>query len=95
MPYRSAVTTFRLASEAILNKALKNGSDDNITCQVVRVDAVATANKEEFYEKLTRLPFPPDLSAGNIIDGLKIVRELNATSRSQIYLAENTLDESV
>ncbi|MBG7602101.1 MAG: serine/threonine protein kinase [Gammaproteobacteria bacterium] len=40
---------------------------------------------------MTRLPFPPDLNAGHIIDGYKILRELNASSRSQVYLAEDTL----
>lgn len=78
------------AADIILKTALDNNSDDNVTCQVVRVDAVSKANKKEYYEKLTRLPFPPDLNAGNVIDGFKIIRELNATSRSQVYLAEDT-----
>ncbi len=78
------------ASDAILEAALTNKSDDNVTCQVVRIDSVAKANKKEYYEKLTRLPFPPDLKAGNVLDGFKIIRELNATSRSQVYLAEDT-----
>ncbi|MCK5813366.1 MAG: bifunctional protein-serine/threonine kinase/phosphatase [Cocleimonas sp.] len=81
------------ASEVILQAALDNKSDDNITCQVVRIDAIAKANKKEFYEKLTRLPFPPDLTAGNILDSFEIIRELNATSRSQVYLAEDTFNE--
>lgn len=78
------------ASEIILEAALKNKSDDNITCQIVRIDSISKANKKEYYEKLTRLPFPPDLKADNVIDGFKIIRELNATSRSQVYLAEDT-----
>lgn len=78
------------ASDTILDAAVKNKSDDNITCQVVHIDSVAKANKQEYYEKLTRLPFPPDLKAGNVLDGFKIIRELNATSRSQVYLAEDT-----
>jgi serine/threonine protein phosphatase PrpC len=81
------------ASEVILKAALDNESNDNITCQVVRIDAVAKANKKEFYEKLTRLPFPPDLTAGNTLDSFEIIRELNATSRSQVYLAEDTFNE--
>lgn len=79
------------ACEHISQIALANKSDDNITCQIARIDSVAEANKDEFYEKLTRLPFPPDLKAGHIIDGFKIIRTLNATSRSQVYLAEDTL----
>ena len=81
------------AAQAIGKAASNNKSTDNITCQLVRVDALADASKKEYYEQLTRLPFPPDLQAGHILDGYKILRELNATSRSQIYLAEDTLDE--
>ena len=83
------------ASQAILAASIANKSDDNITCQVVRIDTIPTADKEEYYEKLTSLPFPPDLKAGNIIDGFKIVRELNATSRSQVYLAEDTFYDDI
>ena len=78
------------ASDVILATALENKSDDNVTCQVVRIDNTPRANKEEYYEKLTSLPFPPHLQKGNTIDGFKIIRELNATSRSQVYLAEDT-----
>lgn len=79
-------------AEALVGQALSLGSQDNITCQVVRIDALPQADKGEFFEQLTRLPFPPDLKAGQILDGYRILRELNATSRSQVYLAEDTLD---
>ena len=81
------------ASDTIVAAALNNKSDDNVSCQVVRIDAIAKADKEEFYEKLTRLPFPPDLRAGNTLDSYEIIRELSATSRSQVYLAEDTFNE--
>ncbi len=79
-------------AEALVGHALRQGSQDNITCQVVRIDALPLADKGEFFEQLTRLPFPPDLKAGQVLDGYRILRELNATSRSQVYLAEDTLD---
>ncbi len=82
------------AAESIVETSKLAKSTDNITCQVVRVDSLAEADKSEYYEKLTRLPFPPDLNAGHIIDGYKILRELNASSRSQVYLAEDTLSSS-
>ncbi len=82
------------ASERIVEAAKANKSNDNITCQLVKVDSLPKADKDEFFEQLTRLPFPPDLRGGNIIDGYKIIRELKSSSRSQVYLAEDTLDES-
>ncbi len=83
------------AAEEIVKAAKKNKSDDNITAQVVRIESIPEPDKTEFYEKLTQLPFPPDLNAGNILDGYKILRELNASSRSQVYLAEDTLSEKI
>lgn len=82
-------------AETLVEDALKRGSQDNITCQVVRIDALPQADKGEFFEQLTRLPFPPDLKAGQVMDGYRILRELNATSRSQVYLAEDTLESPV
>lgn len=79
-------------AEALVERALSQGSQDNITCQVVRVEALPQADEGEYLEQLTRLPFPPDLKAGQVLDGYRILRELNATSRSQVYLAEDTLD---
>lgn len=81
------------AADLILQTAMENDSDDNLSCQIVRVDSLSDPDKEEYYEQLTRLPFPPDLQAGNILDGYKILRELNASSRSQVYLAEDTQAE--
>lgn len=82
-------------AEKLVATALERGSQDNITCQIACIDSLPEANKDEFYGNLTRLPFPPDLKAGNVLDGYLILRELNATSRSQVYLAEDTLDTGV
>lgn len=80
------------SAESLVERALASNSQDNISCQIVIIDALPRADKAEFYEKLTRLPFPPDLHAGQVLDGYRILRELNATSRSQVYLAEDTLE---
>ena len=80
-------------SENLVKAATANECDDNISAQVLSVDFLPEPDKTEFYEQLTQLPFPPDLKAGNVIDGYKILRELNASSRSQVYLAEDTLSE--
>jgi len=77
----------------MISAAAINQSQDNISAQLLKVETVPEPDKTEFYDKLTQLPFPPDLSAGQIIDGYKIIRELNASSRSQVYLAEDTLLE--
>jgi len=83
------------ASDNLVKAATANECDDNISAQILKVDYLPEPDKTEFYEQLTQLPFPPDLKAGNVIDGYKILRELNASSRSQVYLAEDTLSEKV
>ena len=91
----ASINDLQMASEHILGAATANKSDDNLTCQIVRVDTLPEPGKDEFYEKLTRLPFPPDLRGGNIIDGYQIIRELKSSSRSQVYLAEDTLADPI
>ncbi len=75
------------AAAEIVRAALANDSPDNATCQIVRVDTLPLQRPEEVYEELTELPFPPPLAPGMTLDGYRIVRELHASSRSQIYLA--------
>ncbi|RYY77242.1 MAG: bifunctional protein-serine/threonine kinase/phosphatase [Gammaproteobacteria bacterium] len=66
--------------------ALKNNSDDNISCQIIRVNSLPEENIEDATQKLTALPFPPHLDVGKIIDGYRIEKEIHASSRSQVYL---------
>ncbi len=75
------------AARAIVTRALENGSHDNVTCQVVRIENLPLQNEEEFYKQLTELPFPPPLETGQILDDYKIMRELHASKRTQVYLA--------
>jgi serine/threonine protein phosphatase PrpC len=69
--------------------ALKNNSDDNISCQIIRVNSLPEQNIEDATQKLTALPFPPNLDVGKVIDGYRIEKELHASSRSQVYLVSD------
>lgn len=75
---------------AIVTRALESGSRDNVTCQLFTITALPNQNESEFYQQLTELPFPPPLESGQIIDGYRILRELHATKRTQLYLALDT-----
>lgn len=74
-------------------KALAAGSNDNVSCQLVRVDALPDANNQEIYQKLSDLPFPPPLSVGQSLDGLTVVKILHESPRSQVYLVKNSSGE--
>ena len=70
--------------------ALQQGSRDNVTCQLLEITELPHQNEEEFYKQLAELPFPPSLDNGQILDGYRILREVHASKRSQIYLALDT-----
>ncbi len=73
----------------IIDKALSNGSADNLSCQLVRVEALPDANNQEVYQKLSDQPFPPPLCVGQSLDGLVVQKILHESPRSQVYLVKN------
>jgi len=75
------------AAQHILDRALANGSDDNLTLQLVRIDSLPRAEADELQHKLGELPCPPILEARMQFDGYRIVRPLHASARSHVYLA--------
>ncbi|MBF59348.1 bifunctional protein-serine/threonine kinase/phosphatase [Halomonas sp. FeN2] len=76
------------AAEALIAAAIDNGSDDNLTVQIVRIDSLPERHANELYAALSTLPSPSELRAGSELDGYRIVRQLHASSRSHVYLAE-------
>lgn len=70
----------------LAQKALANNSDDNLSCQIIRVNSLPEQNIEDATQILTALPFPPPLDVGKSIDGFRIEKELHANNRSQVYL---------
>lgn len=75
------------AARAIAEEALRRGSEDNVSVQVLRVDALPPPEVSEVARMATELPLPPLLSPRMVFDGFRIVRELHASSRSHVYLA--------
>lgn len=78
------------ASRAIVNHAYDQGSADNLTCQIVRVDATGAIDAETHLRALTALPFPPELEPGSRFEGYRVLRALHLSKRTQVYLAEET-----
>jgi len=80
---------FEECCEAIVEIALENNSGDNLSCQILRVDTLPKQTIGEVSQKLTELPFPPDLEKGMILDGYRVEKEIHASNRSQIYLVRD------
>jgi len=78
-----------LACERLVGTALKQGSDDNLSCQLLRVEGLPDANIDEVVNRLTELCFPTFLEPGMTLDGYRILRELHASTRSQVYQVED------
>jgi len=77
-------------ANTLVEAALANGSNDNASCQLLRVLSLPDGEENEVYQRLNELPFPPDLSAGMTIDGYRILREMHASKRSEVFLALDT-----
>ena len=83
------------AAKTIAEAAYENGSPDNLTLQIVRVDTLPTGEVSEAAGQAAQLPPPPLLEARMIFDGYKILRQVHASSRSHIYLAEDTENKDI
>lgn len=77
------------ACQTIVKAAFDKGSHDNITCQIIVVDESGKEDETAHQQKIGRLPFPPELEAGMSLDGFKIISEIYASSRSQVYIASS------
>jgi serine/threonine protein kinase/serine/threonine protein phosphatase PrpC len=80
------------AAKAIVEEAERQGSPDNLTVQIVRIDSLPDSDESEIVRQVLELPCPPLLEARMVLDGYQIVREVHGSSRSHIYLAVDSAD---
>lgn len=73
------------ACDALLAAALAAGSQDNLSCQLARVQTVGLDEQEALSRLGARLPVPPPLRPGQSLDGYLIEAEVHASPRSQLY----------
>lgn len=69
----------------IVSLAGEHGSDDNLSCQLLQVNKLPAADMEGSRLQAVRLPFPPDLEVGQVLDGYRVEAELHASPRSHLY----------
>ena len=75
--------------DQLVDTAREYESDDNISAVVAEIEQLPYESLDDYSAKLTRLPFPPDLSPGLKLDGYEVVKELFASSRRQLYLVKD------
>ena len=77
------------AASNITQLALDNGSDDNLSIQIVKITGLPDLNLTEISQQIAHLPVAPILSPRMEFDGYRIQREIYSSSRSHVYLAED------
>jgi len=87
---QSSESDFETTCLKLIEVAKERGSDDNLSCQIVRIDQLPDASSDDVYTKLSDLPFPPFLEKGMILDGYRVLGEIHSSNRSQLYVVEDT-----
>ncbi|WP_371820139.1 protein kinase [Aquabacterium sp. CECT 9606] len=82
---------FDAAAASLTDLALARGSADNLTVQLVRIDALPDAQASQLHAQREGLRMPPPLQPRMDFEGYTIVRELHASSRSHVHLAIDQL----
>ena len=77
---------FDAIAERIIQTALDSGSDDNLTLQIVRIDAAIDEESFDFSPDETLTPLAKDLKVGDTLDGISILRQIHANHRSEIFV---------
>jgi len=72
-----------------VDTALKNGSNDNLTIQIVRIDNIPNKDIKDINKELENKPLPPMLEARKKFDGYTIIRNISSSPRSHVYLASD------
>lgn len=83
----------RLALQ-LTEAALAAGSADNITLQLVRIEQLPAESHLPLCLD-QQLPLPPLLRPGDKLDGLQVIRPLQQSSRSHVYLVQDTSTEQL
>lgn len=75
----------QLAADTLIASAHHNGSQDNASALLVRVERVGTANLGDTLVQLQQWPLPRELREGQAIDGWQIEARLAQSRQSLLY----------
>lgn len=87
-------TDLEQASLGISQLAKAQGSQDNLTCLLVKIEQLPTQVFSQFMFNRKQQVIPPALRVGSRLDHYEILDTLQESSRSHVYLAKSTLVET-
>ncbi len=73
------------AADAIADGALEAGGADNATALVTRIDAVAAEGWRDMVGAYVRLPVPPRMKPGGVIDGFEVLSLIHESRATLLY----------
>ncbi|MFC3122562.1 protein kinase domain-containing protein [Agaribacter flavus] len=85
---REGLTAETIAHQ-LVDTALDNGSDDNLTALIVSVDDLPSETIDESHQRILQLAIPPVLSEGNKIDDYEVLDVIFSGTRSHMYLVKD------
>lgn len=85
--------SFEDVANKLVELALENGSEDNLTAQIVRIDSIPSKDATELYQELDDKKPAPLLQPRETLDDYLIVQTLSSNHRSHVYLAVDRYTE--
>lgn len=77
------------AAQEIVAAALENGSQDNLSIQIVQVCELGSQDITDLQLEARTLPPPPTLNPNDLIDGYRVIRTLYMGPRSHVHLVKD------
>ncbi len=81
-------------ASTIVDQALAQGSEDNLSCLLVRIEQLPIEDLNEIHRKLTHQTIPPVMKPGMTIDGYTIQQVMHSGTRSHLYLVTHPNHDS-
>ncbi|WP_250658221.1 bifunctional protein-serine/threonine kinase/phosphatase [Alkalimarinus coralli] len=81
------------AARTIAEHAYNQGSEDNLTIQIVKIESLPTDVHNDIKKTAEALNLPPALTAGVEFDGYEVLRQIHTSSRSLVYLAQDKVSK--
>ncbi len=83
-----AEPTLEALSQSIVEAAFANGSADNLSCLLLRVDGLPVEDIDEVHRRLTHRMIPPVMDVGMNLDGYEVINVIHSGVRSHLYLVK-------
>ncbi|OUY07649.1 bifunctional protein-serine/threonine kinase/phosphatase [Acinetobacter populi] len=82
------------AAKLLVETAYEQGSSDNLTIQIIKVQTISYVSNGNFSAEYQNLSFAPNLEVGQSFEGYQIQKILRHNHRSCLYLAYDEVQQS-